>query len=125
MPFPSPSNRRTFLKQSAVSTAAIGLNANGLAQNQADIIKVGQIGTAHAHASGKWRSMHRCDAFEVVGLAEVTEERARAIKSNPGEYAQAPWMSVEALLAIPDLRLVAVETHVRDLLHMATRCLEA
>lgn len=125
MSYSSQPNRRTFLKQSAVGAAAIGLNAKGIAQSPTGLIKVGQIGTTHAHAGGKWRSMHRCDAFDVVGLAELTEERARAIKSNPKEYAQAPWMSVEALLAIPDLRLVAVETHVRDLLPTATRCLKA
>ena len=122
---PSHSNRRTFLKETAVTTAALGLGTGGLAQGKSAPIKVGQIGTAHAHASGKWQSMKRCDAFEVVGLAEVSEERGSAVKANAKAYADAHWMSLEALLSIPDMRLVAVETHVRDLLNIATRCLQA
>ena len=122
---PSPSSRRTFLKETAVTTAALGVGTGVLAQDKIAPIKVGQIGTAHAHAGGKWQSMKRCDAFEVVGLAEVNEERAKAVQANSKAYAEAQWMPLDSLLSIPDLRLVAVETHVRDLLNIATRCLKA
>lgn len=124
-PLSSPTNRRTFLKESVASAALIGLKTGGFAQGNASPIKVGQIGTAHAHASGKWQAMKRCEDFEIVGLAEVDEEHAHAVRAASNVYADARWMSVESLLAVPDLRMIAVETHVRDLLAIATRCLQA
>jgi hypothetical protein len=121
----SPTNRRTFLKESVVSAALVGLNAGGFAQGNASPLKLGQIGTAHAHASGKWQAMKRCEDFEVVGLAEVDEKHAHAVRAASNVDAVARWMSVESLLAVPDLRMIVVETHVRDLLAIAMRCLQA
>ena len=123
-------DRRTFLAatgQAAVGLA--GLSASGVAGTAADgggkvKIRIGQIGTGHAHASGKMASLRRSGDFEVVGLAEPDEKR-RAAAGRSKVYRDVPVMSVEQLLNVEGLRAVAVETEVRDLLAAAEKCIEA
>jgi predicted dehydrogenase len=87
-------------------------------------IKIGQIGTGHAHASGKMETMRASAEYEVVGIAEPhPERRAGAEKSRA--YEGLRWMSVEELLATPGLQAVAVETEVKDLVPMASLAVHA
>lgn len=87
-------------------------------------IKIAQIGTGHAHASGKMAAMRRSREFEVVGVAEPDPRRKAALKRDE-VYRGVGVMSVEELLGVEGLRAVAVETEVCDLLTYAERCIAA
>lgn len=88
-------------------------------------IKAGQIGTKHAHASGKIAAMRKfSELYDVVGVVEPDEQRWNAVK-NSSSYKGVPRVGEKELLANSGLQLVAVETDVRDLLSTAERCIEA
>ncbi|MGE0609613.1 MAG: Gfo/Idh/MocA family protein, partial [Pirellulales bacterium] len=122
--------RRDFLRHSAQLSAAGAAAVTGLRMSRAekprpDRIRVGQIGTAHAHAAGKMETLRKFpDLFEVVGLVEpdaALRERLSAHKV----YRDVPLLAEEQLLAAPGLQAVAVETEVRDLVPTARRCAAA
>lgn len=97
--------RRSFL---------IACGSTALAANASSRLRIGQIGTEHAHASGKMTAMRSLnDLWEVVGVA--------ATKGYDGVKS----MSVEELLDTPDLQAVAVETAITSSCEMARRCIEA
>ncbi len=113
-------SRREFL----VSTAAASLasfSAHGATPSR---IRIGQIGTAHAHAAGKMDTLRASADFEVVGIVEPDAGR-RASLENSKTYAGLPWMTEEQLLNTPGLQAVAVETAVRDLVPTGARCIAA
>ena len=124
-------HRRAFL-DAAGRTAAITMAAGVLARtayvradSQPKKIKVGQIGTAHAHASGKMAALRKLsDDYEVIGIAESDPAR-RAAAQRQAAYQGLRWMSEEELLDTPGLQAVAVETAVRDLIPVASRCIDA
>ncbi len=98
-------NRRAFLFASA-STAAFAASPARL--------RIGQIGTEHAHAAGKMEAMRSLtDLWEVVSV------------TGPNGYDGVKSMSVEELLAVPDLSAVAVETTIEASCAMARRCIDA
>jgi predicted dehydrogenase len=77
-------------------------------------LRIGQIGTEHAHAGGKMEAMRSLtDLWEVVGV------------TGPKGYDGVKSMSVDELLAVPDLHAVAVETTLEASCAMARRCIEA
>lgn len=119
----SPLPRRDFVRLSTL--AGLGVVASAQAQNgQPAKIRIGQIGTGHAHASGKMGTIRKSEDFEVVGIVEPDAElRAKAEKS--ATYQGVPWMTEEQLLNTPGLQAVAVETQVKDLVPTATRCIAA
>lgn len=86
-------------------------------------IRIGQIGVGHAHANKLSAYMASPD-YEVVGIAEP-DRGLRAQAESRAPFRDCPWMSEEQLLSMPDLQVVLVETHVRDLLATATRCIAA
>jgi predicted dehydrogenase len=117
--------RREFLKTTGAS-ALVSLpwpaNAAHLPQER---IRVGQIGTRHAHASGQLQTILALpELFECIGIVEPDEARRQALKDHP-VYSQTNWITEKNLLETPDLKIVAVETEVRDLLATAQRCVEA
>lgn len=119
-----PASRRGFLGRGlwgAVSASlAPRLHAEGAVLGK---IKVGQIGTAHAHAS-KLEVFRDSPEFEVVGIVEDSADlRDKAAEQRA--YKGLPWMTRDQLLAIPGLQLVLVETAVRDLLDNAEACVAA
>jgi len=124
--------RREFFKTTGMSAAGlVMLTSKGIvsacrvAEPKAGPIKVGQIGTAHAHASGKMVSLRKLGAwYEVVGIVEPDSVRRAAAESRAA-YRDVKWMTEEALLNTPGLKAVAVETAVKDLLSTATRCIAA
>jgi len=87
-------------------------------------IKIGQIGTAHAHAGGKIQSLLRSDDFEVIGVVEPDPERRRSAEQNSA-YQGVQWMTEEQLLNVDGLQAVAVETEVKDLLDTGERAIAA
>jgi len=87
-------------------------------------IRIGQIGTAHAHASGKMAALRRSGDFEVVGAVEPNPGR-RAAAARKAAYKGLQWLTEEQLLNTKGLQAVAVETQVCDLLDTAARCVAA
>ncbi len=113
----NPFSRRAFLR----TAAALPLVAHAQSVPK---IRIGQIGTAHAHAGGKMDTMRKSADFEVVGVVASAAAR-RTAAENSTTYAGLPWMTEEQLLATPGLQAVAVETEVKDLLATAARCIAA
>ena len=87
-------------------------------------IKIGQIGTAHGHASGKLEVYRKSSDYEVVGIVEPDEKLRRAAEKQP-TFQGLPWLTVEQLLNVPGLQAVAVETEPRHLLAHAETCVDA
>src|SRR5438477_4692890 len=120
-------NRRELLKASlgaAAATAAQKL-APLFAASAARPIKVGMVGTSHAHAAGKLATARRLtDWFELVGVVEPDEQR-RAKLNDQRDYAGVRWLSEEQLLNTTGLQAVFVETAVADLVPTATQCAAA
>lgn len=120
-------NRREFVNRSTVATVGASLAAAGYHGSAAESgkIKAGQIGTKHAHASGKIGTMRKfSDLYDVVGVVEPDAKR-RAQLQDDATYRGVKWMTEEELLNTPGLQAVAVETEVRDLLAVAERCVAA
>ena len=86
-------------------------------------IRVGQIGVAHAHAS-KLSVYRQSPDYEVVGIVEPDAELRQAAQRQPA-FRDVPWMTEEQLFNTPGLQAVLVETHVRDGLATAQRCIAA
>lgn len=98
--------RRSFLSAACATTAF----ANAVPSK----LRIGQIGTEHAHAGGKMEAMRSLAAlWEVVGV------------TGPKGYEDVKSMTVEELLVVPDLKAVAVETPIEASCEMARRCIEA
>ena len=114
--------RRRFLG----TTLAAGLAPHFISSARAADrrIRIGQIGTAHAHAGGKMETMRKSDDYEVVGVVEPDAQR-RASAEKSSIYADVAWLSEEQLLNTPGLQAVAVETEVKGLLSTAARCIAA
>ena len=87
-------------------------------------IKVGQIGTAHAHAEGKMAALRGLpEYFEVVGIVEPDPERRESL-SDTEAYQGLPWMNGSDLLQTRGLEIVAVETSVDELVPTAALCVD-
>lgn len=130
--------RRTFLQSSLGHVAAgaafaagpLTYSTAGLAGGEdkpaaTSRIRIGQIGTGHAHAAGKFEAVRKLgELYELVGIVEVDEAlRGRAEKS--ATYADVRWLSEEQLLATPKLAAVVVETRMADSAATAGRAIAA
>jgi predicted dehydrogenase len=118
--------RRQFVQAAFAAPALLSLaDRAGSGPASPGPIKVGQIGTKHAHADGQMRTLLKYpEQFEVVGVVEPdAEEWERASRDAP--YRGLKRLTEEELLATPGLQAVAVETEVRDLLPTAQRCVDA
>ena len=117
--------RRDFVRLSTLAgLAAVAPSRAQNANSKPAKIRIGQIGTGHAHAAGKMETMRKSDEFEVVGVVEPDAER-RVTAEKSKTYQGLPWMTEEQLLNAPGLQAVAVETTVKDLVPTATRCVAA
>jgi predicted dehydrogenase len=97
--------RRSFL---------LACGSTAFAASGSSTLRIGQIGTEHAHAAGKMTAMRSLtELWEVVGV------------TGPKGYEGVKLMTVEELFAVPDLKAVAVETTVEASCEMARRCIEA
>lgn len=119
-------NRREFVQAALAAPALAALARSARARSaESAPIKVGQIGTTHAHADGQMRTLLKYpEHFEVVGVVEPDPAR-RQKESGQKPYGGQKWVTEEELLATPGLQAVAVETEVKDLLPTAQRCLDA
>ena len=124
--------RREFVKAAGAAAAGLAMATAERASAGAEDgkakpprVKVGQIGTAHAHAGGKMDTLRRLrDEFEVVGVVEPDPERRKAAQQSP-VYRGLKWLTEEELFGTSGLKVVAVETAVKDLLPTAARCIAA
>ncbi len=120
----STASRRSFLAASAAGALASG-SLSAATRATAGPIRVGQIGTKHAHASGKIATFRKFpELFEVVGVVEADTERRRQVQ-DARPWSGLNWMTEEELLNTPGLEGVAVETEIDDLLATAERCIAA
>jgi predicted dehydrogenase len=124
-------NRRKFLQNAKqfASMAFIAPYLVGNSKTQAarlpKRIRVGQIGTAHAHAAGKMATLRKLsEDYEVVGVSEPNPDRQRKLK-NHSAYRGLKWISEEQLLNTPKLQVVAVETDIPELVPTGMRCVSA
>ncbi len=107
-------NRRRFLTTAIATGAATQLHAA-----ESTKVRIGQIGTQHAHAAGKMDGLrHLSDLYEVVGVAGADE-------SAGGSYKDLPRFEIDQLLAQPGLQAVTVETRIEDSCGTALRALKA
>ncbi|MCP4171384.1 MAG: Gfo/Idh/MocA family oxidoreductase [Fuerstiella sp.] len=117
-------DRRTFLASSATTVLAAASDLSAKTA-PAERIKVGQIGTKHAHASGKMATFRKFpDLFEVVGVVETDDSQRKRVADSK-TYADLSWMSEQQLLDISGLQAVAVETDIDNLLPVAEQCIAA
>ena len=115
--------RRHALK--TVAGAALSPVAGSLAADRPDKIRIGQLGTSHAHASGKIDALRSlADLYDVVGVAEPIAGR-QAIAEKQKSYAGLTWLTEEALLADTSVKAVVVETTLGDSARAALACLRA
>ncbi|MDB6072439.1 MAG: hypothetical protein JWO89_79 [Verrucomicrobiaceae bacterium] len=106
-------NRRTFLS-TAIASSAVSLA--GAAESK---VRVGQIGTQHAHAAGKMEGLRKLSGlYEVVGIANADEKAGK-------DYEGLPRLSEEQLLASPGLQAVTIETEVGHSCATALRAIRA
>jgi len=122
---PALPTRREFVQLSGTAGIALfGTSPFARAQSPGAKIRIGQIGTAHAHAGGKMDTMRKSQDFEVVGCVEPDASR-RAKAESSKTYAGVRWMTEEELFATTGLQAVAIETEVKDLVPTAARCIAA
>ena len=118
----TPIDRRRFLAATSVTAVASNLlGAVTPGTTTETPIKVGQIGTAHSHAAGKWETINRfSDLFEVVGIVEPDPERRKAATRR---YGDPKWITDGELF--DQATLVVVETDVPELVATAKRAVDA
>jgi predicted dehydrogenase len=116
--------RRRFLQLVPAMALLDPLLRNAFAADHAKI-KSAQIGTKHAHASGKIGTMRKfSDLYDFVAVVEPDDARWDAVK-NSEPYKGVRRISEAELLKNDEVQLIAVETEVRDLLDTAERCVDA
>ena len=116
--------RRTFVSfLSALGTYAALPTCQVLAN--APKIKVGQIGTKHAHASGKIGTARKfSELYDFVGIVEPDDAQWDRVK-NSAPYKGVPRMTREQLLNVEGLQFICVETEVKNLTNTALACVSA
>ncbi|MEY4686484.1 MAG: putative oxidoreductase YhhX [Verrucomicrobiota bacterium] len=118
----APTTRRRFLGAVCSIAAASALPAR---VTEGAPIRIGQLGTKHAHASGKAATIRKFpEVFDFVGIVEPDPVQRTAV-ANHAAYRGLNWMTEAELFATPGLRAVAVETAVAELVPTALRCLGA
>jgi len=116
-------DRRIFLSSAGAACLSMAASSSRAAGVKKDKIKIGQIGTGHAHASGVFSQLQQVtDDYELVGIVENDPKRRKTLG---GSYKGVKLISEEQLLNTKGLQAVVVETEVQDLLPTARRCVEA
>lgn len=117
------SSRRSLLQTAAWTSAALLTPRAVFGGAEKPKIRLGQIGTGHAHAS-KLGVYRRSAEYDVVGIVEPDDRRWAAAKEQPA-YRDLPRLTEEQLLNAAGLAAVTVETEVAELVPMGMRCLAA
>ncbi len=109
----------TYASSSSLQTQAATQQSSGVVEP----IRVGQIGVSHGHAN-KLAVYRASKDYEVVGVVEPDPELRAWAQTQPA-FQGVQWLSEQQLLESAGLQVVLVETHVRDLLATASRCISA
>lgn len=112
--------RRSFIAGAAAATLA---SRAVFGRAEKPRIKLGQIGTTHAHAN-KLSVYRKSDAYEVVGIVEPDDKRWAGASKNAA-YRDLPRLTEAELLATPNLQVVMIETDIADLVPSGRRCVDA
>ena len=116
-------DRREFLAAAGAACASAVASGSRGGDGQGEKIKIGQIGTGHAHARSVFSQLQQVtDDYELVGIVENDPERRSGLD---GSYQGVSLITEEQLLNTPGLQAVVVETEVEDLLPTARRCVDA
>ena len=120
MPRPLLSRRRIL---QALPVLAIGPGTS--VGEESKPIRIGQIGTQHAHAAGKLEAILKYPGhFECVGIVEPDDDQWERVRDN-APYAGLARLTESELLQDDTVLAVAVETSVPQLVPTAIRCLAA
>jgi len=113
-------HRRTLLAGLALAPFAQLLGAN-----TTERIRIAQIGTSHAHASGKMDALRSLtDLYDVVGFAEpIATRRAAAQKAK--SFAGLKYLTEEEILTDRSIQAVVIETTLEDSARAALAALKA
>jgi predicted dehydrogenase len=88
-------------------------------------IRIAQIGTSHAHASGKMDALRSLpDLYDVVGFAEPIVAR-QAAAQKVKSFAGLKYLTEAEILADPTIRVVVIETTLEDSARAALAALKA
>lgn len=113
-------HRRTLLTGFAMAPFA-----NLLAAEPSARIRIAQIGTSHAHASGKMDALRSLsDLYEVVGFSEpIASRQAAAQKAQ--SFAGLKYLTEQEILADKSIQAVVIETTLEDSARAALAALKA
>lgn len=113
-------DRRHFLSTAALTFIGAGARAQGAPSR----IPAAQIGTGHAHASGKMQAMRNLpDIYQIIGICEPDDALWQRAGKNKA-YADLSRLTLDEILS-SDAKLIAVETGIAQAPEMTIRCLEA
>lgn len=111
-------------RRSVLATLTLA-SLSQIARAKGSPIRIGQIGTRHAHAAGKLATIRKFpELFELAGVAEPDSGQRSRVASQ-GAFQGISWVSEEELLAQPSVTTIAVETRVAELVPTALRCIRA
>ncbi len=113
-------HRRTLL-----TGLALAPFAQLLAANTRDRIRIAQIGTSHAHASGKMDALRSLpDLYDIVGYAEpIASRQAAAQKAK--SFAGLKYLTEAEILADRSIQAIVIETTLEDSARAALAALMA
>jgi predicted dehydrogenase len=112
-------NRREFAYTAAGYAAAHRTSKGSPARS--DRIRVAVLGTGHAHALAKIRTLRSHPSYEFVGIC-----RPDADEPSEGEVFQGVrWLTIEEVLRDASIELAAVESRVGRNLEYAEQCVKA
>ena len=113
-------SRRSFL-----TTASLAPFASLLAADPPPRLRIAQLGTSHAHASGKIEALRSLsDLYEVVGYAEPIASRRDAAQ-KASAFAGLKFLSEDEILADQSIQAVVIETTLEDSARAALAALKA
>jgi len=113
-----------FTRRNFLATLALG-SASGALGAATPRIRIGQIGTQHAHAAGKMEAVRALpDLYEIVGVAG-THQGAGGDKVSAKAYEGVTRVSEDALLEDSNVKAVLIETRIEDSCAAAMRAIQA
>jgi predicted dehydrogenase len=116
--------RRSFLRSATtLPFACQAVSSRDASAAEEGPLRYLQIGTGHAHAS-KLEVYAESRDWEIVGIVEEDPELRKTAEVSP-LYGKYPFLGLGEALKIPDLRVIGVETRVRDLLRYARVAVDA
>ena len=112
-------------RRNLLAGLALAPFAQLLGANTTERIRIAQIGTSHAHASGKMDALRSLtDLYDVVGFAEpIATRQAAAQKAK--SFAGLKYLTEEEILTDRSIQAVVIETTLEDSARAALAALKA